>query len=80
MKTPEARPYFEAVEEFLRELQGCNVTSLCMVALCSDEDTHDIVSAWRAGPFETASIAGILQMHAALMYHDVNEEDGEDDA
>ena len=78
MKIPEARPYFEAVEEFLRELQEHNVTSICMVALCSDEDTYDVVSGWQAGPHETASMAGILQMHAALLYHDVNEEDDED--
>lgn len=77
MKTPETRPYFEAVEEFLRELQEHSVTSLCMVALCSDEDTYDVISQWNSGPFEMASMAGIIQMHSTLMYIDANDEESD---
>ena len=79
LPTPEQRPYWEAVEEFLRALQENNVTSLCMVALCSDEDTHDVVSCWHAGPFEKASAAGILQLHASYAYNHVNDDDDEEE-
>lgn len=59
-------------------MQECNVTSLCMVALCSDEGTHDVVANWQAGPFEMASAAGILQLHAGLKYMEVNDEEEEE--
>ena len=80
MVTPEVKPYFGTVEEFLRLLQEHEITSICLVALCADEDTHDVVATWQAGPFETASAAGILQLHAALKYNEMNrgEEDEEE--
>ena len=79
--TPEVKPYFEAFEDFLRELQGHDVTAIAMVALCSDEDTHDVVSNWHCGPFEMAAAAGVLQLHAGFMYNDANanEEEGEEE-
>lgn len=80
MAVPETRPYFEAVEEFLRMIQEHQVTSLCMVALCADEDTHDVVGRWNAGPFEMSAAGGVLQLHAALAYSDANRgKDDEDD-
>lgn len=79
MATPETRPYFEAFEDFLRELQEHDVTAICMVALCSDEDTHDVVANWHCGPFEMAAAAGVLQLHAGMMYNDANKEEGEEE-
>lgn len=76
---PEYRPYFEAVEEFLTEAQQHNVTSLHLVAMCSDPDTHDVVAGWNAGPFETAAAAGVLQLHAAQQYTELNNTDEEED-
>lgn len=83
MPIPETRPYFEAVEGFLSAIQSHKVTSLCLVALCSDEDeSHNVVSKWQAGPFETMTAAGVLQLHAGLQYNEINvdyDDDDEDD-
>lgn len=54
----ENKPYFPAVEEFLRDLQELDVQALVMVALCGDEDVHDSVGTYRCGPFELAAAAG----------------------
>lgn len=54
----ENKPYFPAVEEFLRDLQELDVQALVMVALCGNEDVHDSVGVYRCGPFELASAAG----------------------
>lgn len=43
----ENKPYFPAVEEFLRDLQELDVQALVMVALCGDEDVHDSVGTYR---------------------------------
>lgn len=68
------REYFGAVEDFLREIQGLKVRSICMVALTDDPDTYDVVSAYDAGPMELAACAGILQMHAAYRYGEINRD------
>ena len=79
----EEKPYFEAVENFLRELQHHDVKSLQLVALCNDPDTFDVIGTWGSGPNELASAAGLLQMHASLKYtrenEDYNEDAGDDD-
>lgn len=75
----EEKPYFEAVENFLRELQHHDVKSLQLVALCNDPDTFDVIGTWGSGPNELASAAGLLQMHASLKYTRENEDYDEDD-
>jgi hypothetical protein len=79
MEQPEKRDYWEAVEIFLKELQPLSVQAVAMVALTADEDVHDVVSIYGAGPFELASMAGILQMHAGYQYSQLNDDDEEDD-
>lgn len=76
MSTPkiENRDYFEVFEDFLRMLQGCNVTSVAMVALTDDKDTHDICAQWQCGPFELATCASVLQMHANYEYIHANDD------
>lgn len=74
--------YVAAVAEFLEALEQHDVRALMLVALCNDEDTNDVVGAWDAGPNEMSQAAGILSMHAAFRYMQVNteeEEEGEDD-
>ena len=75
----EEKPYFEAVENFLRELQHHDVKSLQLVALCNDPDTFDVIGTWGSGPNELASAAGLLQMHASLKYTKENEGYDDDD-
>lgn len=75
----DTRPYYEAVETFLREIQDLNVTSMCLVALSDDKEIHNVIVGYRAGPFETASMAGILQLRAGMLYAEANEEDEEDE-
>ena len=77
----ENRDYFPAVEDFLREIQDLRVTGLAMVALVDDPECHDVVGVFDCGPFELASAAGILQLHASMRYADINrDDDGEGDA
>lgn len=76
------REYFGMVDEFLRMIHQLKVRSVCMVALIDSDDTFDVVSCFGAGPMEIAASAGILQMHAAHKYEEVNREednDAEDD-
>ena len=68
------REYFGAVEDFLKGIQNLKVRSICMVALTDDPDTFDVVSAYDAGPMELAACAGILQMHAACRYGEINRD------
>ncbi len=81
--TPEPRDYWEMVEELLRDLQERKVRSLIAVALIDDENIHDVLSVWGAGPYELSDAAGILQLHAGLLFNQINgsedEEDEEDD-
>lgn len=80
-KQPEQREYWEAAELFLKELQPLHVQAVAMVALTDDPDVHDVVSVYGAGPFELASMAGILQMHAAYQFGKINDdEDPEDES
>lgn len=79
MAMPDNRPYFEVVEKFLREIQNHKVTSLCLVALIDDKETHDFVAKWKCGPLETITAAGVLQLHASLQYHDVNYDDDDEE-
>ena len=81
MTTPETRPYFEAFEKMLSELQGHDVKSVCMVALCTDGDTHDVITCYNAGPFEMVTAAGALQLHASYKFNQINanEEEGEEE-
>lgn len=78
-KQPEQREYWEAAELFLKELQPLHVQAVAMVALTDDPDVHDVVSVYGAGPFELASMAGILQMHAGYQYSQINGEEDEDE-
>ena len=73
------KPYYQALEDFIRELEDLKVTSLHLVALCADEGTHDVVGMWNAGPFEMAMAAGVLQLHAGSMYREVNGEDADEE-
>ena len=68
------RKYFGTVEDFLRGIQDLKVKSICMVALTDDPDTSDVVSTYDAGPMELATCAGILQMHAAYRYGEINRD------
>ena len=75
----EEREYFGVVEDFLKEIQSMQVKSVVMLACVDDENTHDVIATWRMGPFELASVAGIVSMHAAREYFKINrEEDGDD--
>jgi hypothetical protein len=76
---PEPRDYWEAAEMFLRELQPLKVQSMALIALTDDPGVHDVVSVFGAGPFELASMAGVLQMHAAYQFGKANDEDPDDD-
>ena len=79
MDSEETRDYFEAVEEFLKQIHPLKVKSVCMVALIESDDTFDVVSCFGAGPMEMAASAGVLQMHAAYKYTEINREDDDDD-
>lgn len=74
MRAEDNREYFEAVEGFLKAIHGLKVKTVCMVALIEDPDTFDVVSVFSAGPMEIAACAGILNVHAAKKYIEVNEE------
>ena len=76
---PEPRDYWEAVEEFLKELQRYRVRSLAMVALTNDPAAHDVTSVWGAGPFELSDAAGVLQLHAGYMFQRANEDEDDED-
>ena len=71
----ESRDYFPTVEDFLREIQDLHVTGLAMVALVDDPECHDVVGVFDRGPFELASAADILQLHASMRYADINRDD-----
>ena len=75
---PEPRDYWEAVEHFLRTLQNMKVRSLGLVALVDDEEAHDVVCTYDSSPWEIASMAGLLQLHAANREREDREE-AEDD-
>lgn len=75
----ESRDYFPSVEEFLREIQDLHVTGLAMVALVDDSDCHDVVGVFDCGPFELASCAGILQLHASMRYADIKRTDDDEE-
>lgn len=75
----DTRPYFPAVEDFLQALQEENVRAICMVALLDDETGHDVLSTWGSGPFEMKACAGVLDLHAALRFVEMNTEDDEED-
>ena len=74
----ENKPYFPAVEEFLRDLQELDVQALVMVALCGD--VHDSVVTYRCGSFELAAAAGILQMHSCYRYQQMQNEDDDEES
>lgn len=76
----ENKPYFPAVEEFLRDLQELDVQALVMVALCGDEDVHDSVGTYRCGPFELAEAAGILTMHSCYRYQEMQQEQDDEES
>lgn len=76
---PEPREYWEAAESWLRELQQYDVNAVAMVALIDDPDVHNVIVTHGTGPFELASMAGILQMLAAHKYGDSQQGPGEED-
>lgn len=73
----ETKPYWEAVETFLRDLQDRDVRSVVLVGLLRDEDTHNVCVMYDAGPFELSDAAGILQLNAAKKYLEVNRDEEE---
>ena len=60
----EYKEYYEAIEAFMREIDGLHVKSIGLVALVDEADIFDVVSCYDTGPHELAAMAGILQMHA----------------
>lgn len=77
------RPYYKAVEDFLRRCESMKVQSMALVALVDEKDAYDIVSTYKTGPHELASCAGILQLEAGYLYNEINrgydEEEEEND-
>lgn len=73
------KPYYQTVEEFLREIDDLKVRSMVLVALTDDAEVHDVICGFRAGPFELAEISGLLNLHAAHSYIKINEEDETDE-
>lgn len=78
-EAPEPREYWEAAETWLRELQQYDVSAVAMVALTDNPDVHDVIVTHDTGPFELASMAGILQMLAAHKYGESQQGPGEED-
>lgn len=78
------KPYYKAVEGFLRQCEGMKVRAMALVALVDDEEACDVVCTYKTGPRELASCAGILQMQAGYLYNEINrgydeeEENNED--
>lgn len=75
----EYKDYYEAIEAFMKEIDGLHVKSIGLVALVDETDIFDVVSCYDTGPHELAAMAGILQMHAAHRYEEVNRETEEDE-
>ena len=71
--------YISAVSEFLEACEKHQVRAVALVALCDDEDTADLVAAQGCGPHELSQASGILAMHAAFKYMEVNREEEEYD-
>lgn len=77
--TIDARPYFEAFEDALRNMQDHEIRAVCIVALCDDDDIHNITSNWNAGPYEMAEAANVLQLDASLKFIKANRDELEED-
>lgn len=73
------KPYYKAVEDFLRQCEGMKVRAMALVALVDDEEAYDVVRTYEAGPHELASCAGILQMQAAYLYNEMNKDYDEEE-
>lgn len=73
------REYYPAVEQFLRQLDGMRVQSVCMIALVDEEDAFDVYVSYNAGAMELCTCAGILQMHAAREYIEITKEQEDED-
>lgn len=75
---PEPRDYWPAVESWLKEAAKYPITAAAMVALTADENVHDVAVVYNAGPFETATMASVLQLMAGHKYDLMREDDDED--
>ena len=75
----DVKPYYQTVENFLRETDDLKVRSMVLVALTDDDEIHDVICDFGAGPFELAEISGLLNLHAAHSYIKINEEEDEPD-
>lgn len=73
------KPYYKAVEDFMRQCEGMKVRAMALVALVDDKEAYDVVSTYEAGPHELASCAGILQMQAAYLYNEMNKDYDEEE-
>lgn len=73
------KPYYKAVEGFLRQCEGMKVRAMALVALVDDEEAYDVVCTYKTGPHKLASCAGILQMQAAYLYNEANTEYDEEE-
>lgn len=77
--TTNPKEYGEAIIGFLNDLEYVKVKSLALVAICDDEDVHDVVCTWHAGPFEMMMAASSLQLHAGSVYNKINSTEDFDD-
>lgn len=67
------KPYFETLEDFLRNADGMNIRAVTITALCENgEDAHDIACTWNCGPYELMEMASVLQLRAAELYIKAN--------
>lgn len=73
------KPYYKAVEGFLRQCESMKVQAMALVALVDDEKAYDVVYTYETGPHELASCAGILQMQAAYLYNEMNKDYDEEE-
>lgn len=73
------KPYYKAVEDFMRQCEGMKVRAMALVALVDDEEAYDVICTYEAGPNELASCAGILQMQAAYLYNEMNKDYDEEE-
>lgn len=73
------KPYYKAVEDFMRQCEGMKVRAMALVALVDDEEAYDVLCTYDTGPYELASCAGILQLEAGLLYNEVNKDYNEEE-
>lgn len=69
------RPYFEAFEDFLRNVNDMNIRAVTITALCEKgEDAHNVIGMWKCGPYELMEMASVLQLRATELYRQAQKE------